>query len=217
MTATASRAPDRVRPAPGLRFLTARPARSVLVAAALLGALTAWLGTRQASVPVAQTEGTAIIPLWRMLAMGAAVLPVLALHSRMADLEVVPTRRLRAWQRCYLAGMNLGCAALYLGISATALHPLVLVIIGRSWLGWCGLALIAGALLGWRLAWTLPATVSVVLIYWGYQGEGKYHWWEFSARPHDDLPSLLLSAALLAAGLVAYSATPWRRQRIRRQ
>jgi hypothetical protein len=199
---------------PAASFLTIRRAMSVVVAVVGLGVLTAWLGLREAPVPAAVDGGLATIPLWRLLAMGAAVLPVLALHSRLADLEVVMTRRLRRCQRTFLGTMSLGCAAIYLGLSAITLQPLVLVIIGRSWLAWSGLALLAGALLGWRLAWTLPTTMSVVLAYWGYHGRDQYQWWEFSARPHDDLPSLVLSTAVLAAGLVAYGTTPWRRRRL---
>ncbi|GGM32395.1 hypothetical protein GCM10012279_59180 [Micromonospora yangpuensis] len=93
------------------------------------------------------------------------------------------------------------------------LRPAVLAVIARSWLAWLGLALLAGAILGWRLAWTLPAATAVVLWYWGYSGNQEYRWWEFSARPHDDLPSFLLSVALLAVGLTAYAATPWRLRR----
>jgi hypothetical protein len=151
--------------------------------------------------------------MWRMIAMGAAVLPVLSLTSPLADLEVAATHRLRSMQRCYLAGLSMGCAAMYLAICAIALPPAVLAITGRSWIAWFGLALIAGAILGWRLAWTLPSAVAAILWYWGYGGDQQYRWFEFSARPHDDLSSLLLSAGLLVAGIVAYAATPWRRHR----
>lgn len=212
MSVTASRRAEVSGPSPTWLFLAARRAWTVLVAVVLLGALTAWFGAQTAMVPAAVEGGLAAIPLWRLLAMGAAVLPVLALHSRLADLEVVATQRLRRHQRTYLCAMSLGCATIYLGISATTLHPLVLVIMGRSWLAWWGVALVAGALLGWRLAWTLPAVMSVGFAYWGYHD--GYRWWEFSARPHDDLPSLALSVGLLAAGLAAYAATPWRRRRL---
>lgn len=180
----------------------------------MLGALTVWRGASAAPVPTAVEMGQATIPLWRLLAMGAAVLPVLALHSRLADLEAVATRRLRQSQLLYLGGMSLACLVIYLGVSAIALHPLVLVIMARSWLAWFGLALVAGVILGWRLAWTLPALAATVLIYWGYQRGGDYQWWEFSARPHDDFASLLISVALCAFGLTAYWSTPWRRRRL---
>ncbi|MFV2097707.1 hypothetical protein ACFHW1_19865 [Micromonospora sp. LOL_014] len=84
--------------------------------------------------------------------------------------------------------------------------------IARSWLAWTGLALLSGMWLGWRLAWTGPALVAVILFYWGTSRQGEYFWWEFTARPGDDLASLLLSAAILAIGLGAYAATPWRRR-----
>jgi hypothetical protein len=204
---------NETRSVSALLFLRARPARSVLLLAVLLGGLTAWLGMREAPVPTAAPEASGVIPIWRLLAMAAAVLPVIALHSRLADLEVVATRRLRSAQRAYLAGMTGICAAVFLSISSIMIPPHILAIMGRSWLAWAGLALLAGVLFGWRLSWTLPAGTATVLIYWGYGGDG-YRWWEFSARPYDDLPSLLLSFALFAVGLFAYAATPWRRRHL---
>lgn len=198
----------------GLRlFLAVRPVRSVLAGTVLLGGLAAWFGLVQTPIPTAIEEGKATIPLWRMIAMGAAVLPVLALTSPLADLEVVATQRLMSMQRRYLTSLSVGCLVIYLAISAIALHPAVLAITARAWAAWFGLALIAGSVLGWRLAWTLPAAASVVLWYWGFSGNEQYHWWEFSARPYDDPPSLFLSAALLIAGVAAYAVTPWRRRR----
>ncbi|WP_239676460.1 hypothetical protein [Natronosporangium hydrolyticum] len=180
----------------------------------VLGGLTAWLGLIEAPLPAAIEQGRATIPIWRLLALAAAVLPVLALASPLADLEEVATSRLRAAQRTYLAVLSLAGAAIYLGLSALAVPVSVVGMMARSWLGWLGLALLAGAVLGWRLAWTLPVTVAVVLWYWGLHGE-QYRWWEFSARPIADLPSLVVSVALLSVGLVAYAATPWRRSRWR--
>ncbi len=209
---TASGTTPRPSPSPVRLFLAARPARSTLAAAVIIGVLTAWLGTSLAPVPTAVDAGQATVPVWRLLALGAAVLPVLALHSQLADLEVVATRRLRRLQRGYLAGMGSTCALIYLGLSATTLPVTALAVAARAWIAWFGLALLSGAVLGWRLAWVLPAIAAVIVIYWGYMGDG-YAWWEFSARPHDDLLSLILSVGLLAVGVAAYSATPWRRRR----
>ena len=196
-------------------FLAVRRIRAVLAGMVILGALVAWVGMIEAPLPTAVEQGKATVPLWRMAAMGAAVLPLLALHSPLADLEQVATRRLRAMQRLCLVVLNCVSAGIFLGFCALGMHPALVGIIARSWIAWFGLGLVAGAMLGWRLSWTLPALVAVGLWYWGYSGDQQYHWWEFSARPHDDLPSLLLSVALLAAGLLAYAATPWRRSWMR--
>jgi hypothetical protein len=195
-------------------FLTVRRSMSILIAAAVCGVATAWLGTVEVAVPTVAAQGQGRIPMWRLLAMGAAVLPVLAMHSHLADLEQGVTRSLRRAQRMHLVGMGVGCASLFLAFAALALHPLVLLVVLRSWLAWYGMAMLAGVVLGWRLAWTLPAIVAVILMYWGYQN-GDYRWWEFSARPYDDQGALMLSLGLLAAGLVAFWMTPWRRRRLR--
>jgi hypothetical protein len=202
-------------PYPVRSFLALHRARPVFVAMIGLGTLAALLGTYETTLP-ALSAARAVIPMWRLLAMGAAVLPVISLHSRLADLEVVTTRNLRRLERWFLLGASIGGAAIYLGLASLTLPAYVLAIIARSWLAWLGLALIAGAALGWRLAWTLPTAVAMVLWFWGLKTDGTYRWWEFSARPYSDGPSLGLSVFLLALGLVAYWATPWRRRRLRK-
>lgn len=199
-------------PAPVRTFLSVRRAQAAVSGVIVLAGLTAWLGSYETTLPAMVSQGRAVIPLWRMLAMGAAVAPIVSMYSQLTSLEAVATNRLRRYQRGYLAGMGFGGASIYLGIAATTLPPAVLAIIARSWLAWSGLALISGVLLGWRLAWTLPVGVSVILWFWGSVGPDLYAWWEFSARPHDDLPSLLLSVGLLLSGIGAYWATPWRRR-----
>jgi hypothetical protein len=186
---------------------------TVLVTVGLVGALTAWLGRFEASLPSAVSGGQATVPVWRLFALVAATMPIVAMHSRLADLELVATRRLRHQQRLYLVGMGTGCALLHIGIAAVTLPVPVLLILARSWPAWFGLALLAGSVAGWRLSWVLPVATAGALVYWGYRGDGRYAWWEFSARPHDDVPSLVLSLTLLVVGLTAYAATPWRRRR----
>lgn len=194
-------------------FLSARRMLTVLAVTVVIGAFTSWLGTYQAALPSVVEREQPTIPLWRLFAVAVAVMPVVALHGQLADLEVIATRRLRCCQRIYLGGMGLGCTVVYLGLSSITLSPSTLLVIARSSLAWYGLALIAGVLLGWRLAWTLPMMVACILWYWGYQGDSQqYRWWEFSARPYHDLPSLLLSVVLLIVGLGTYWATPWRRR-----
>lgn len=197
-------------------FLVVRRTQMLLLVTAGCGALTAWLGTYETSLPSLTEQGRAIIPLWRMLAIGAAVAPAVSLYSRLADLEVVATRQFHKYQRAYLVVVGLTCGFIYLGIAAITLPSSVLIISLRAWLAWYGLALIAGRVLGWRLAWTAPITTAIILWYWGFQGAGQYRWWEFSARPYDDVPSALLSSALLASGLAAYWTTPWRWWRLLR-
>lgn len=107
MDVTASQETER-HPASGdpLRlYLAARPTGAVLAGTVLLGALTAWFGLVKTPIPMAAGSDGTTIPLWRMIVLGAAVLPILALYSSLADLEQVATRRLRSMQRRYLTGL----------------------------------------------------------------------------------------------------------------
>ncbi|MFV2011272.1 MULTISPECIES: hypothetical protein [unclassified Micromonospora] len=216
MVATARRENEATATAvPAHIFLAVRRTRSILLAVAVCGVLTAWLGTVEVAVPSVVDHGQGRIPLWRLLAIGAAVLPVLAMQSHLADLEQGVTRSLSRMQRTYLAGMTVSCASIFLALAALTIDPEILLVMLRSWLAWFGLALLAGVFLGWRLAWTLPALVAVVFFYWGYHSGGDYWWWEFSIRPYADVPALLLSLGLFAVGLAAYRMTPWRRRHLR--
>jgi hypothetical protein len=181
--------------------------------ACVAGALTAWIGLRVAAVPVAVDGGGGTVPMWRVLTMGVGILPALSLHSSLADLETMGTPAHRSTERRYLLCMFLACAGIYAAIAALTLELSSLAVIARSLAGWLGLALVSGRLLGWRLAWVLPVATLCVLLYWG-GGVTTHAWWEFSARPHDDVPSLLLSACLLGGGALAFWATPWRRRRL---
>lgn len=200
------------------RFFLVRRGWVPLLIAVLFGGLAAWVGSYQAPVPAALETGTATIPLWRVLAMGAAVLPVLSLHSPLADLEAAVTGRQAHMEGCYLVGISCAVAVLYCAVAAITLHPLLLAVMVRSMLGWLGLALVAGRLFGPRLAWIGPSVATCVLSYWGRSGPGGgYAWWEFSARPHDDLAGLSVSAGLLGLGTLFHWAAPrsrWRRRRL---
>ena len=181
MSATASRGVGAVpAPQPVWLFVKTRAARTAVVGSIAVGVLTAWLGLVEARLPTAAEEGQAVIPLWRMLVIAAAVLPVLALSSPLASLEVTATHRLRRVQRYYIFSLATGSAVIYLSISALAIHFSLLAMIARASVAWFGLALLAGRLLGRRLAWTLPSIVAIVLWFWGYQKDG-YPWWEFTA------------------------------------
>jgi hypothetical protein len=191
-------------------FLDLRRARSVFIAAILLGTLTATIGTYETVLPATAGGGRTVLPIWRMLAMVAAATPMVAAQSPLATLEVVMTDRLRRLIRCHLLTTSAGTGLIFLVACSLTLSVPVLAVIARSWLAWTGLALTAGAILGWRLAWTLPAVVAVLLWFWG-ASDGAYPWWEFSARPYHDPASLALSAALLVLGAAACSVTPWHR------
>ncbi|MER5645888.1 hypothetical protein [Streptosporangium sp. NPDC002524] len=200
---------------PSRTFALARRAWVAFALAVLLGVLTAWAGRYEAPVPTASGDGDATLPMWRLLTMGVGTLPALGLHSALRGLEEVGTDVHRRAERRYLLCLSLACAGAYLAVAASALDLPVAGIILRSLPGWLGLALVSGRFLGWRLAWVLPAGALCVLVYWGSTGDGGHHeWWEFSARPHDDVPSLLLSLCLLLGGVTAASATSWRAARL---
>jgi len=151
--------------------------------------------------------------------LGAGVVPALALHSELGSLEEARTARLVHLQRCYLLLLSCVCAALFLALAALSLQPADVAVMARSLAAWLGLALLSGRVLGWRLAWVLPVLTLCVLVYWGGSAAqvDPFDWWEFSARPAGDVPSLVVSAALLASGMLAYFFSAWRITALKRR
>ena len=199
-------------------YLRARRVPGVSIAVIGIAALSVAIGTWPSRFPTMSSSPAAQVPFWRMLVIVVAVLPIIALHSSLADLEIVATRAFRIRQRRYLVAAAAISVASYLAICASVFPTPVIAIMFRGWFGWFGLALLAGALLGWRLAWTVPVCTGIVFWYWGFDSNSQqFHWWEFSARPVLDLPSLLLAVGLVLVGAAAYAATPWRRRQLLRR
>lgn len=158
------------------------------------------------------TDEVSATPSWRTLAMFAAVLPLLSLHSPMAELEASGTHRFHRGRAVRLAGLWIGSTALFLSVSAIKVEAQVLETMAVALPGWTGLGLISGRVLGWRQSWILPALALCILTYWGVPGiNGTYPWWEFTVQPASENPSaLVISLALCVIGLLAYTLTPWR-------
>lgn len=194
-----------------MSYLRIRRVAALVVAALCLGALAAVLGEWVAPVPTADGTAEAQPRLWLFLALGAGTLPVFGLHSPMEALEHLPSSRFHRMQWRTMWCVAAGCWGAFLLAAATALPSETVALMARALPAWAGLALLAGRLGSWRTAWIGPLAVLVPLIYWGTPGSGgEFPWWEFTARPVDDLPALLLSLAVGAVGVVALAATPWR-------
>jgi hypothetical protein len=202
-----------IRSGPPTAFRQARRAAPAFAVAVACGVLVAFIGLEEAPVPAA--GGGRPVPAWRILAIAPGVVPVLSLHSGLRDLEATKTRAVAAAQRRYLSGMVAACFAGFLIPAAVALDASTLAALLRSLLGWLGLSLVAGRVLGWSMAWPLPLLAAAVLIYWGADPDAAsgHAWWDFTARPYSDVPAGSLAAVLLCAGTFAYWATPWRLRR----
>ena len=198
---------------PWWTFVSARRAWLAPALAVVLGLLTAWAGPWEAPVPSATGDGDATMPMWRLLATGAGTLPALGLHSVLTGLEETGSDVHRTAERRYLLWLSAACFTLYLVIASATLEPLITVTVSKSLPGWLGLALISGRLLGRRLAWVLPAGIMCVLGYWNGSTQ---EWWDFGDAAPQDVRSLLVSACLLAGGLLSWWATPWRLTRLTR-
>jgi len=193
-----------------LLYLSTRKVHLIILGAVALGVATAVWGSWEAATPAALDGNETHVPLWRLFAVGSAILPVLSLTGPLDTLEAAAGPayfRLRHTVLFATFAVSFACIVYGGALQAEAgTVPLVV----RATPAWFGLALLSARILGRRSAWILPWAVMCALIYWGPRGQGAYHWWDFSASPPATTSTAWLSAALFALGVGAHLLTPWR-------
>ena len=195
-------------------FLRLRRCVPLAVAASAIGLLTVAFGAIEAATP--SIDGGGSVQLWRLLGMGAGIVPALALYSPQEALEKAATLPLRRMEHWVLFTLFAWSAVFFSAAVALVLPSFAVLIALRALPAWFGIALVSGRILGWKLSWVLSTSAACVLVYWG-ESSGSFAWWEFTARHPGDVPSAMLSLALFAIGLVSYSMTPWRIARLIRR
>ncbi|MFE5598685.1 hypothetical protein ACFQ8O_05780 [Streptomyces coelicoflavus] len=155
--------------------------------------------------------------MWRFFVLGPAVVSVTALYSSIESLEQVATSRFHSQQKIFLVLVTLSSCACFITWVSLSFPSAMTAIMIRDFFGWFGIALAAGRMFGWRVCWILPVLVLVPMLYWGTaDADGKLPWWEFTARPIEDLGAAVENAALFLSGILVYSLTPWRISSARR-
>lgn len=207
--------PERT-PAPTLLYLSSRRWSTLLATATAVAVLAALFGSTKVGLPTAG-GGAPTVSFSRLFAVAAGVVPALTLVSRMSDLEAAHGRSFARCRTIVLtAALALSGALVVLGtfVGGGGLDGALGT--SRAVLGWFGLALVSGRLLGWNQSWALPWTVTAAVLYWGFDSnQARYRWWEFTAQPADHVPSAALVLVLLLAGMIAYSLTPWHLRALR--
>lgn len=153
--------------------------------------------------------GVALVPAWRVLAVGVTFGPVLFCHSPFGEMETATGRNWRRTEMVVLIVNSLVCTTMFTATCLIVFGGDLAMLVLRGIIGWMGIALLTGKLLGWRMAWVGPFAVLPILIFWGYQYPA-YRWWEFTARPIGDLVAWAVVAALAGLGTVAYVCNSWR-------
>ncbi len=191
-----------------LAVLYAR-SRGVPTAVAVLVGLSAtgaWAGQWLATRPTLDAA-TARVPVTVALAAAVAVVLAGTLHSPADELERTTPRRWAGWR----AGHATAAAA----VGAVLVTPVLpAAVFGQSSLlrntaGLLGLALLAAAAVGPRLAWSLPLGYAcAVYLAAGIRGDGGGRAvWAFVMQPAGSATALAVAVLTMAAGTVVWSAT----------
>lgn len=186
-------------------YLRVRAARLLALVAAAVVLLLAWPGSSLAATP-SPTGATMMAGVFLAIAMPAAVGWGCARGDERA--EGTGVRRI-ALADLALAGIACGLV----GAGGVALHAVGMAnsgfVAARATLVYLGLMLLAVPFWRWRLAPVLPALFLLAVAVFG-RGEDIEHpaRWAFIAAQADDPLSWLLTAAVLAVGVVAYLVAP---------
>lgn len=197
-------------------YVRSRHPVGLLVGLIVVSACESLFGTKAMQLPAATGAGTVTIPFRYELPIVAASLVVGSLHAGMDALEESGSWPLRQAQVGHVIGwfgftVTLGLVAgVVTGPTGDVVVPL------RGFVGWIGLALMAGRLLGWRLCWTLPIVTVFPLIYFGYDDGGSPRWWNWATPTSQNAVAWLVALGFLGAGMASMASTPWRLAVIRR-
>ncbi|MET7656803.1 hypothetical protein [Streptomyces sp. NPDC005486] len=199
-----------------LRFAGPRRPFVALGIAFALGLITSAIGGHLIPMPLL-SPGTTAPPMWRFFVLGPAVVSVTALYSPIESLEQVASSTFHAQQKIFLVLVTFSSCACFVASVSLAFPSAMTAIMIRDFFGWLGIALAAGRMFGWRVCWILPVLVLVPMLYWGTADiDGNFPWWEFTARPIEDIGAAAGNVALCLLGTLIYSLTPWRISSARR-
>lgn len=188
-----------------------RRAPQVLFLGVVFAVAAALWGVLDAPLPNATGASNGSVPAWRLMSLASGVLPALALHSPLQQLEQVATRNLLRATTGYFIIIAAISWLLFLVGANVALNGDLVLVVARSLLAWCGLSLMSGRIIGWRLGWVLPAIVFCVVIALGTVDEGSaFPWWDFTAASWNSLSTAALSLAILVGGILSIVLDPWR-------
>lgn len=192
-----------------LNFLRSRKLHLVVLLELGIGVLVVLMGANEVAAPVSALQETEV-PFRRLFALVAGAIPVAVLASPMASLEAVATQRHLWFERSTLVFAALFGVVCVLADSVADTDWSLVAQLSRTYLAGFGVALIAGKVLGWRLAWVGPWVILAFVIFVGYDSSSQtYRWWDVTARPSGDVRSWLLSIAIVGFGFIAYTWSLW--------
>ncbi len=167
-----------------------------------------------ASVPGRGPEGYTPIPFVMHVPALLASLLVASLSGPFDALECAPSPGLAAARRAHLVGWSAAYSAACLAASINDRQWDLGLSVVRSLLVWLGVALVCGRVLGWARAWIGPIGLFLPVTFVGQDANGRIAWWFWMDQPAADMHGWLLAGTALLAGVAAYTATPWRLQRL---
>ncbi|MDT5035570.1 MAG: hypothetical protein QOE03_755 [Micromonosporaceae bacterium] len=181
-------------------LLYARSRRLIAAATAVVGAqlLGIVLGTR--SFRISNYSETAV-PWLVFLPLISAIIIGTSMRSPLTEFDATARRLLSIWRVAQLGVLSgLSTAGLIL-LSAGLSGPIGEIAAIRNFVGFVGLALLSGFLLGGRLAWVLPLAVAISAITLG-NPVGNGFPWDWPVRFDGDFD------AFATALILGFGATP---------
>ncbi|MFF5230962.1 hypothetical protein [Dactylosporangium sp. NPDC000521] len=149
------------------------------------------------------------VPGWRFLAVGVTFGPILFSQSPFGEMEAATGKNWRQVELLVLLVNIVACVTLFTVTCWVTFNGPTALLILRGIVGWMGIALASGRILGWKAGWVGPLAVLPVVVYWGHGSTG-YRWWDFTSLPPANPGSWVVVGCLAAFGATTYVFSKWR-------
>ncbi len=190
-------------------WLKVRRASASALSIASVAALSVLASDVLIPVPGLLSGAGVAVPLPAVAPMAVAIVVALGLSSSDPALERTAVRPVRALDATYaivVAGLALAaCCVCALGTDAALGFTT-----GRNAVGYVGLMLLGGRILGRHAAALVPAALLLFVALFGGDASGHPRWWAWPLRDPSESITWVFAAVLLALGLVSWTIEPRR-------
>lgn len=190
-------------------WLKVRRARASALSIAAVAVTTLLTGDVLIPLPGLLSGTGLAVPLLALAPMAVAVVIALGLSSTDAALERTAVRRMRVLDAAYAAAVA-GLTLIACLTSAIWADVPLGIVAGRNAVGYIGLMLLGGRILGRHAAALVPAGLILFMALFGGDASGHPRWWAWPMRDTSESFTWAAAGALLVAGLLWWAVEPRR-------
>ncbi|MDQ3850214.1 MAG: hypothetical protein M3296_06335 [Actinomycetota bacterium] len=168
----------------------------------LLGVMTAAWGEYELRLPnLRASSETVLYPIVLIVPAACAIVIGSTTRGWLGDIEVTAARPMRAWRLAHALGLCLLAAAILAPAASAGSHGYGSAVAVRNVLGYCGLVLLAAAVVGSELSWVPPLAFALPVPLLGVNAQHQIASWAWPLQPANVAMSWGWALAIAAIGV----------------